>query len=203
MITITDTNITVAIITIISIAIITISPKCVHICPHLVGSDQQIPLENLSWRSALPKIQLSTCPAECQAAIVTTITLKHCGIMSRWLRSKYGSDYDIDQRHDFGSRHPLPGTRHPAPGTHHQPPGTRHLSSATHYPPPLTRHLTPTTRHPTPTTCLPVLGACNSGSLWIVHPGAYMGAYSQVRLGVSCLWRVYLGVYLGVCLRAS
>jgi len=29
-----------------------------------------------------------------------------------------------------------------------------------------------------------------------------MRAYSQVRLGVSCLWRVYLGAYSGVCLRA-
>jgi len=57
------------------------------------------------------------------------------------------------------------------------------------FPPPATRH--------------PVPGACNSAGLWIEHPGADMGAYSQVRLRVSCLWRVYLGLCSGVSLRAS
>jgi len=51
----------------------------------------------------------------------------------------------------------------------------------------------PPHRHPPPASCLPVPGACNLASLWIEHTGAYMGAYSQVRLGVSCLLRVYLG----------
>jgi len=37
---------------------------------------------------------------------------------------------------------------------------------------------------------LRVSGSCNSASLSIEHPGAYMGDYSQVRLEVSCLWRV-------------
>jgi len=51
--------------------------------------------------------------------------------------------------------------------------------------------------HPPPATCLPVPGTCNSASLWIEHPGAYMGAYSQVRLGV------YFKACSGVSLRAS
>jgi len=85
MITITDTII-IAIITIviITIAIITINPECAHICLQSVGSEQSIPLENLSRRSALPKIQLSTFPAESQAAIVNTMTVRHCEISSRW-----------------------------------------------------------------------------------------------------------------------
>jgi len=57
------------------------------------------------------------------------------------------------------------------------------------------------TRLPPPASHLPVPGACNSASLWIEHQGAYMGAYSQVRLGVSCLLRVYLGACSGVYLR--
>jgi len=44
-----------------------------------------------------------------------------------------------------------------------------------------------------PASCLPVPGVCNSASLWIEHAGAYMGAYSQTSLGVSCCLRVYLG----------
>jgi len=51
-----------------------------------------------------------------------------------------------------------------------------------------------TTRHPPPDSCLPVPGACNSASSWTEHTGAYMGVYIQVRLRVSCLWRVHLGV---------
>jgi hypothetical protein len=90
MITITDTiiiaTITIAIMTIaiITIDIITISPKCVHIHPQSVGSKQQIQLENLSRRSALPKIQLSTFPAESQAAIVNTMAVRHREISSMW-----------------------------------------------------------------------------------------------------------------------
>jgi len=60
------------------------------------------------------------------------------------------------------------------------------MISATIRCPPSATHCTP---HP---SCLPVPGFCNSASLWIEHVGAYMGAYSQVRLGVSCLLRVYL-----------
>jgi len=58
-------------------------------------------------------------------------------------------------------------------------------------------------RLPPPATCPPVPVACNSASLWIEHPAASLGAYSQVTLGVSCLWSGYLGACLGVCLRAS
>jgi hypothetical protein len=63
MITITNT---------ITIAIITISPgpNCAHIRPQSMGSGLQILLENLSRRSALPMIQLSTFPAESKDAIV-------------------------------------------------------------------------------------------------------------------------------------
>jgi hypothetical protein len=87
MIIITDTitiaNITIAIIT---MAIITISPgpKFTHIRPQSVGSGHQIPLENLTRRSALPKIQLSTCSAQSNAAIVNTMTVRHREISSRW-----------------------------------------------------------------------------------------------------------------------
>jgi len=45
---------------------------------------------------------------------------------------------------------------------------------------------------PTPTTSLLVRGGCNSACLWMEHPDANIGAYSQVRLGVSCLLRVNL-----------
>jgi hypothetical protein len=95
---ITIAIITIAVITIaiITIAIITISRKCVHIHPQSVGSEQLIPLENLSQRSALPKIQLSTFLVESQAAIVNTMTVRHREISSRWLRKIQGSNYDID-----------------------------------------------------------------------------------------------------------
>jgi len=42
-----------------------------------------------------------------------------------------------------------------------------------------------------------VLGTCHSASLWTEHLGAYMGAYSQARLGVHCK------ACSAVCLRAS
>jgi len=70
-------------------------------------------------------------------------------------------------------------------------------------PPPIIRHWAPATRLWSPATRLPVPGACNTASLWIGYGEACMGVYSQVRLGVSCIWRVYLGVCSGVCLRAS
>jgi len=41
-----------------------------------MGSGQQILLDNLSRRSALPKIQLSTFLVESQAAIVNTMTVR-------------------------------------------------------------------------------------------------------------------------------
>jgi len=71
---------------IITIAVIAISLECAHIRPQSVGSGQQIPLENLSRRSALPKIQLSTFPAESKAAIVNTMTVRHREILSWWPR---------------------------------------------------------------------------------------------------------------------
>jgi len=58
-------------------------------------------------------------------------------------------------------------------------------------------------RHLPHATRLPVASPCNSARLWIEHPGAYMGVYSQVILGVSCLLTVYLGACSGVYLRAS
>jgi hypothetical protein len=59
-------------------------PKCAHIRPQSVGSKQQIPLENLSRRSALPKIELSTILTESVAAIVNTMVVRHREISSRW-----------------------------------------------------------------------------------------------------------------------
>ena len=52
-------------------------------------------------------------------------------------------------------------------------------------------------------SCLLVPTTCNTATLWIRLPGAFMGAYNQVRFGVSCLGRVYLEAGWGVCLRAS
>jgi hypothetical protein len=77
VLTITDTII-IPIITnaFITIAIITISPECAHIRPQSVGSQQWVPLDNLSRRSALPKIQLFTFHAESQAKNVNTMTMK-------------------------------------------------------------------------------------------------------------------------------
>jgi len=54
-------------------------------------------------------------------------------------------------------------------------------------------------------THLPVPGACNSASVWIEHPGVYIGASSQVPLPLeSVLGSVFgsvldsiLGAYLG------
>ena len=81
MTTITNTII-IAIITIITVAIITIGSTCVHICPQSMGSNQYIPLENLSSRSALPKIQLPTLPVESQAANINTMAGRHRQISS-------------------------------------------------------------------------------------------------------------------------
>jgi uncharacterized membrane protein YeaQ/YmgE (transglycosylase-associated protein family) len=63
-----------------------------------------------------------------------------------------------------------------------------------------------------PASFLPVPGACNwahpipgiwkSASLSIKYAGMYMGAYSQVRLGVSSLLGVYLRMYSEVYLGA-
>jgi len=66
-------------------------------------------------------------------------------------------------------------------------PATRYTPHATCCPP-NSAYQTP------PGSCLPVPSICNSASLWIKYTGANMGAYSQVRLAVSCLLRVYLAV---------
>ena len=47
-----------------------------------------------------------------------------------------------------------------------------------------------TTHHPPLASCLLVPSDCNTASSWTEHTGAFIGAYCQVRLGVSCLWRV-------------
>ena len=60
--------------------------KCVHIEPQSVGSGNQIPLENLSRRSTLPKFELSMFSAESKPPIVYTITMRHDEILSRWPR---------------------------------------------------------------------------------------------------------------------
>jgi len=52
--------------------------------------------------------------------------------------------------------------------------------------PPLASHLLPPASH------LPVPSSCNLPSLWIEYAGANIWVYSQVRLGVTCLLRVYL-----------
>jgi len=85
---ITIAIIAIIIIAIMTIAIITISSECARIRPQWVGIPQYIPLENLSRRSALPKIQLSTIPTECQASIVNTMVVRHREISSWWAYSR-------------------------------------------------------------------------------------------------------------------
>jgi hypothetical protein len=84
MITITKTII-IAISTIIIIAILSMRTKCANIHPQSVGNEQLIPLANVSWRFALPKIQLSTLSVEYQAAIINAMTVRHGEILSWWL----------------------------------------------------------------------------------------------------------------------
>ena len=120
---------------------------------------------------------MSTFPAESEAAIVNTMTLRHREILSWWPHSRYGSDYHVDRRHDIGQP---------------TPPATWHLPHATCHMPPAARHPQNYARHMPPASHLAVPGACNSASLWIEHAGAYMEAYSQVRLRVSSHLRVYL-----------
>jgi hypothetical protein len=54
--------------------------------PQLMASMQQIPPENLSQRSVLPKFELSTFPAETKAKIVNTMPMRHHDILSRQAR---------------------------------------------------------------------------------------------------------------------
>jgi hypothetical protein len=75
---------------------------------------------------------------------------------------------------------------------YHPPPTTNHLLHATHYLPSATLLPVPATRHPPP-----ISGTCNSVSLWVKYPEAYMWTFSQVRLGV------HFKACSGVCLRAS
>jgi hypothetical protein len=88
MITTTDAIIitiaflTIAIITITIITIISISFEYATICPQWVGNTQYILLENLSWRLALPKFQLSTIHRESMASIVNNIVVRECEIVS-------------------------------------------------------------------------------------------------------------------------
>jgi len=65
------------------------------------------------------------------------------------------------------------------------------------------RHLPALSWLASPAICLLAPGTYNSACLWIERPGAYMGAYSQVRLGLSYLWRVEWTVCSGVYLRVS
>jgi hypothetical protein len=119
MITINNT-ITIAITTmaIIIMAIITISPRLNQhtSVPTSVGGRQRNQQENLSWRSALPKIQFSTFPAESKAAIVNTMTVRHREILLWRQCQSYGSDYDIDRCHDF-SHHTQSTTCYQQPAT--------------------------------------------------------------------------------------
>jgi hypothetical protein len=66
------------------------------------------------------------------------------------------------------------------------PPAARHMAHAARRPP-NTASYTPLASR------LPVPGVCHYASLWIEHAETYMGAYSQVRLAVSTLLRLYLG----------
>jgi hypothetical protein len=64
-------------------------------------------------------------------------------------------------------------------------------------------HLPASSGLTSPTNRLLVPGTWNRAPLSIKHPGAYMGTYSQLRLRVSCLWRVWWRVCTGVYWRAS
>jgi hypothetical protein len=76
MITITD-GIFIAIIAtaILIMAIVTLGHQCKQQRPKFVVSEQEIPRENMTWNSALPKIQLSTFPADFQSPMYNTMTM--------------------------------------------------------------------------------------------------------------------------------
>jgi hypothetical protein len=83
---ITIASITMAIIpkAIITISLFTIRTKYTHIHPQSVGNKYYILLEHLRRRSAVPKIKLSTIPAESRVIHVNTITMRHGEILLRW-----------------------------------------------------------------------------------------------------------------------
>jgi hypothetical protein len=90
MITTTDAiiiTIAIIIIAIINITItiimnITSSFEYAHIHPRWVGNRQYILLANLSQRSALPKLQLSTIPTASKVSIVNSMVMRDWEIVS-------------------------------------------------------------------------------------------------------------------------
>jgi len=78
MITITGgIIITIITIAIMIVSIITLGHKCTQKPPQFAVSEQDIPWENVTWSSALPKIQLSTFPAEFQSPMYNTMTMRY------------------------------------------------------------------------------------------------------------------------------
>ena len=119
-------------------------PKCAHISPISERSKQQILLENLSWRPALPKIQLSTMSIESKTAIVNTMVVRDCEISSWWAHWWSDSDSVLYWHPAFGC--PLPATCY--------------LPYSSNHPPHPARQ-TP------PASCLLWSGICNSRSRWV------------------------------------
>jgi len=102
--------------------------KCSHIRPQSVRSELQIPLENLSRRCALRKIQSSTIHAECKAAMIYTMNMRRREISSQWQHWEWGSDYNIDRHHDFGLGHPPLAIPLPPPASWCLAPATQEIS---------------------------------------------------------------------------
>jgi len=109
MITITNT------ITNITIAIITISPgPNVHTdAPQSIGSGQQIPLENVSRRSVLPRSNclpfLQNLRLQLSTPLPRGIVRSRCGGRAK---DKVQTTISTDVMISATIRHPLPATRH-------------------------------------------------------------------------------------------
>lgn len=69
-------------------------------------SRYQIALEYPIWRSALPKLKLSTIPAESNASIVNHMSMSNCEILSGWSHWNYCSKNDTNQCHNFSHHSP-------------------------------------------------------------------------------------------------
>jgi len=171
----------------------------------------QIPLRNLSWRSAVPKIQLSTVPAESKAAIVniTTETMKsyHGEHTKDKVQTIILTDIMILATHNT----PQHAIRFMPPAT-----CTRSTPHASRSPPDSTQRLVRSTKRTSTSDCTrqlalqrtpwnvlaSIVGSVQSSKLGIrnqVLLGAYLEAYIQAgcECSINCNWDsgVYLGAY--------
>jgi len=79
------------------------SPSCTCAHPKLMAIGLQIPLDNLSWRSAQSKIQLSILTLAYIAALVKSMTARTNENLTHWAPQREVSDHNIDSCHKFGA----------------------------------------------------------------------------------------------------